>query len=183
MTIYEINQNNKIKGMSSKNRGEWEGEIVSNYNATLRVRRGESVSYLPYRWPTSKKVMELHRNDMVLATFTREEINVLPDDDRVIDENGAVIDKGTEKSTFAPGLRSYLKRNLANAPEHQSEIKILFRVKSIAVSCGEISFIPHDIAKELSGNDTSWGTKRVSNLRDHNVRKVYISPAGKMKYA
>lgn len=183
MTIYEINQNNKIKGMSSKNRGKWEGEIVSNYNATLRVRRGESVSYLPYRWPTSKKVMELHRNDMVLATFKREEINALPDDDRVFDENGAVIDKGTEISTFAPGLRSYLKRNLANAPEHQSEIKILFRVKSIAVSCGKISFIPHDIAKELSGNDTSWGTKRVSNLRDHNVRKVYISPAGKMKYA
>ena len=98
VAIYEIQPNNKIEGLPAKNGGDWKSEVVSNYNATIRTQRKECVSYLPYRWPTAKKVMILKRNDMVLATFTKKEIENTKDDDR----------KGKGKG-IGSQLRSYLK--------------------------------------------------------------------------
>lgn len=172
ITIYEINSKHKVKGLAAKNRGEWESEVISNYNATIRSRRNENISYLTYKYPSSRKVMELRRNDMIVATFSRQEIESMKDDDRVEDENGKV--KGSIIDGFAPGLRGYLKEKMMNHPGDC--IDILFRLKKINVK-GLMHFIPHDIAKELSADDMCWGIP-CKKLKEHKARKVFVSVTG-----
>ena len=100
---------------------------------------------------------------MVLATFTKKEIENTKDDDR----------KG-----IGSQLRSYLKNKIGS----KNSIEVLFRVKKMDLE-GRITFIPHDIAKELSKNDTYWSTRSIDKLKSHKLRKVIISPAGKIKDA
>lgn len=160
IVIYEINSQHKVKGLAAKNRGEWESEVVSNYNATIRSRRNEYISYLPYKYPSSKKVMELHKNDMVMATFRREEI---------VKQNGKGI-----------GLSSKLRKSLKEKIGQQDSITVLFRIKKITAgsSLNKVYFIPHDIAKEASDDDMCWATSSCKTLREHNIRKVRVSVAG-----
>lgn len=155
--IYEVNRQNKVAGMPTNNQGEWIGEIVSNYNATLRERRDENISYLPYKYPNAKKIMRLRRNDMVLATFTREQ---------------------AQAEDFFKGIKDYVQ-NIFNQNPEIEQTDVLFRVKKMTGS--SVCFTPHNIAKEES--DTKSWIASVSGMQKHKVRKIVITPAGRIKDA
>lgn len=193
LVVYKINDNHKIKGVPAKNRGKFEFEVVSNYNATIRSRRGEDISYLSYKYPTSRKIMTLRCNDMVKITFLLEEIEGLPADDRVI-ENGKIkkvktIENGKEEECelkgsivngFGPGLRAYLKEKIAKSNEQ--DITVLFCVRKMDLQ-NRIYFTPHDVARELSKDDMSLCISSASGFEKYQIRKVHITPTGRIKYA
>ncbi len=153
--IYEINPQNKIRGIATKDRGVWKGEIVSNYNATVRHNRGEKASYWQYKYPNAKRIMSLKRNDMVLGTFTRDE--VYQDD-------------------FPKGIQSYV-RAIFEKDETLTETKVLFRVKKMN-SSGTLFLVPHDIAKE-EGDTKSW-MPTAGALQKYKAKKVFVSPTGRI---
>lgn len=155
--IYEINSQNKVSGVPTNNQGEWVGEIVSNYNATIRERRGENISYLPYKYPNARKIMRLRRNDMVLATFTREQ---------------------TYADDFFKGIKDYVQ-NIFNQNPSLEQADVLFRVKKM--SGGSVYFTPHNIAREDA--DTKSWKAAVSSMQKYRVRKVIVTPAGRIKHA
>ncbi len=158
IVIYEIPQKNKINGVPTNNQGEWEAEVVSNYNATMRARRKECISYLPYRWPTAKKVMELRQNDMVMITFTREE-----------------IEKEVNK-----GDKLFIHINKKAVESDEEAVNFLFRVKKFVNSTNGVYFTPHDLARE-EGDSMSWNMS-AKVMQKHKVRKVLVSFTGKIKY-
>ena len=156
--IYQINPDNKICGRRTKDQGEWKSEIISNYNATVRNRRGENISYWRYKYPNAKRLMSLRRNDMVLATFTREQ---------------AFDDK------FPKGLHDYVREKFNKNPDME-KLDILLRVKKMS-SDGSIYLTPHDIAKE-KGDEKSF-IASASSLQKYNVRKVHVTFMGRIKNA
>ncbi len=158
IVIYEIPQKNKINGIPTNNQGKWEAEVVSNYNAEIRIRRKECISYLPYRWPTAKKVMELRQNDMVMITFTREE-----------------IEKEVNK-----GDKLFIHINKKAIKSNDETVDFLFRVKKFVNSTNEVYFTPHDLAKE-EGDSMSWHMS-AKVMQKYKVRKVLVSFTGKIKY-
>ena len=155
--IYEVNSQNKVSGVPTNNQGEWIGEIVSNYNATIRERRGENISYLPYKYPNARKIMRLRRNDMVLATFTREQ---------------------TYADDFFKGIKDYVQ-NIFNQNQSFEQADVLFRVKKMTGS--SVYFTPHNIAKEEK--DTKSWIASVSSMKEYKVRKVVVTPSGRIKNA
>lgn len=156
--IYEINPNNKIKGLPTNDRGEWKVEIVSNYNATIRQSRGENITYWRYRYPNAKRVMTLRRNDMLMATFTKEQ---------AFDDN------------FPKGLQEYVRKKFNQNPDVE-QLDILFRVKKMG-SNGQIFLTPHDIAKEAA-DTKSWGATSGS-MQKYQARKVHVSFTGRIQNA
>ena len=153
--IYEINPKNKIQGIPTTNQGEWESEIVSNYNATVRHARGENICYWHQKYPNAKRIMTLRRNDMVMATFKRSE---------------------AESEKFYKGIRDYVLARFQKNPT-LDEVNILFRVKKIQ-SNGQIGFTPHDIAKE--DGDTKSLLIQASKMKRYHVRPVQVSYTGKV---
>ena len=153
--IYEINPQNKIQCVVTKDRCNWKNEIISNYNATVRHGRGENIAYWKYKYPNAKRIMILKRNDMVVGTFTKEQ---------------------AYQDDFPKGIQNYV-RTIFEKDESLTETKVLFRVKAIA-SSGEIDLTPHDIAKE-KGNARSWQA-RVGGLQKYNAQKVFVSPTGRI---
>lgn len=154
--IYEINPKNKIQGIPTTNRGKWESEIISNYNATIRHARGENICYWRQKYPNAKRIMTLRRNDMVMATFKRSD---------------------AESEDFSKkGIRDYVLDRFQKNPT-LDEVNILFRVKYIT-SGGRISFTPHDIAKEEK--DTKSFRIPASTMKKYHVRPVQVSYTGKV---
>lgn len=156
--IYEINPNNKICGIATKDRGEWKIEIVSNYNATVRNSRGEDIAYWRYKYPNAKRIMSLRGNDMVMATFSK---------------NQAFDEK------FPKNIQEYVREKFQQRPDC-TKPNILFRVKKMTAA-GVIFLTPHDIAKE-EGDTKSFGTS-ADAMRKYNLRKVHISYMGKIQNA
>ena len=155
--IYQINPQNKIGGIVTKDRGEWKSEVISNYNATIRDRRGEHIAYWRYRYPNAKRIMSLKRNDMVVGVFTREQ----------------AYEKG-----FPLGIKAYVQAIFEKNPECQ-QTEVLFRVKKMAV--GELCFTPHDIAKEDTISKT-WRAS-VASMQKYKARKVHVTPTGRIQNA
>ena len=156
--IYQIHPNNKICGMPTKDRGEWKTEIVSNYNATIRQARGEDIGYWRYKYPNAKRIMTLRRNDMVLATFTKEQ--VFSDD-------------------FPKGLQDYVRAKFEKDCG-ADKVDVLLRVKKLNGD-GRVFLTPHDIAKE-DGDTKSWGAS-AGALQRYNVRKVHVTFTGRIQHA
>lgn len=154
--IYEINPQNKINGVPTKDQSEWKSEIISNYNATIRSQRGELPFYWKYKYPNARCVMTLKQNDMVVGHFKKEDIL-----------NG----------TLPKGIQEYAQNKLAKTLE-SDEITILFRVKKMTGS--SIYFTPHDIAKETA-DQKSW-IASASSMQNYNAQKVIVSPIGRMHY-
>ena len=155
--VYQINPQNKICGLETNNRGEWKIEIVSNYNATVRHARGENIAYWHYKYPNAKKIMSLRRNDMVKATFTREQ---------------------AFSDVFPKGLRDYVC-DLFDKNPSLSQTDVLLRVKKMGSN--GICLTPHNIAKEKA--DTKSWIASASALQTYNVRKVFITSMGRFAYA
>ncbi len=156
--IYEVNSNNKIGGLPTNNQAKWESEIISNYNATIRERRDEKISYWHSKYPNAKRIMTLKINDMVKATFTREE---------AFDEK------------FSKGIQNYVRERF-EFDENLEKTDILFRVKKIS-SDGTVFLRPHSIAKEKS--DTKCWIASSGSLKNYRARKVFVTPAGRIKNA
>lgn len=155
--IYEINPDNKICGLPTKDRGEWEVEIISNYNATVRNSRGEDIAYWRTKYPNAKRIMTLRRNDMLLATFTREQ----------------AFDDG-----FPKGLQEYVREKFNRQPKLE-QLDILFRVKKMGAN--GICFTPHNIAKETA--DTKSWIASTGAMRKYQARKVHVSFTGRIQHA
>lgn len=153
--IYEINPQNKISSVATKDRGTWKGEIISNYNATIRNERGEKISYWQYKYPNAKRIMSLKRNDMVLGTFAREE---------------------AYQDDFPKGIQNYV-RSIFEKDDTLTETKVLFRVKKMNGS-GTLFLVPHDIAKE-DGDTKSW-MPTAGALQKYKAKKVFVSPTGRI---
>lgn len=153
--IYQINPNNKICGIPTKDAGEWKSEIISNYNATVRVHRNEEIFYWKERYPNAKRIMTLKRNDMVLATFTKEQ----------------AFGDG-----FPKGIQQYVQQIFQKNP-NLTETKVLFRVKKMSTD-GRLCLTPHNIAKE-DGDSKSW-TPCASSLQKYHAQKVLVSPMGRI---
>lgn len=156
--IYQINPQNKIGGVATKDRGEWKSEVISNYNATIRERRGEHIAYWRYRYPNAKRIMSLKRNDMVIGVFTREQ----------------AYDVG-----FPLGIKAYVQAIFEKNLELQ-QTEVLFRVKKIS-SNGTVFLTPHDIAKEEL-DKKSWISSSLS-LQRYHAHKVYVTPTGRIQNA
>ncbi len=156
--VYQINPQNKINGCITKDQGDWNTEIVSNYNATIRHGRGENIAYWHYKYPNAKRIMTLRRNDMVLGTFTREQAS---------------------QSTFPKGLTEYVQ-NIFNQDTGLDQVDVLFRIKKIS-SDGRIYLTPHNIAKE-NADTKSWGAS-AGALKTYNARKVFVTSMGKIRHA
>lgn len=155
--IYEINPMNKICNLPSNDRGEWKTEIVSNFNATLRNTRNEDTAYWRYKYPNAKKIMVLRRNDMVMATFSKEQ---------------AFDDK------FPAGIQDYV-RNMFNQNSALVKTDILFRVKKMTGST--IYLTPHNIAKEQA--DTKSWAASAGAMKRYMARKVFITFTGRVQHA
>lgn len=155
--VYEINPQNKICGLPTKDRSEWKIEIVSNYNATIRKDRGENVAYWRYKYPNAKRIMSLRRNDMVMATFKRKHLS---------------------GDKFPKGLQDYVKDKFEQ--NHTAdEIDVLFRVKKM--TNGIVYLTPHDIAKEE--HDTKSWIASAGSLQLYRARKVFVSFTGRICHA
>lgn len=155
--IYQINPQNKIDGVPTNNQGEWKTEIVSNYNATIRQKRGENIGYWRYKYPNAKRIMSLRRNDMVLATFSKEQ--AFADD-------------------FPKGISSYVREKFENNPLLEC-VDILFRVKKMSET--SVFFTPHDIAKE-EDNTKSWKAS-AEKMKLYGIKKVFVTPMGRICHA
>lgn len=155
--VYQINLQNKICGILTKDAGAYKTEIISNYNATVRASRGEDIAYWRYKYPNAKRIMRLKRNDMVMATFSKQD---------AYDEN------------FFKGIKDYVQAKFENMPSLQ-EVDILFRVKKMGDN--GICLTPHDIAKE-KGDEKSWITS-AGALQKYKARKVYVSYTGRIGHA
>ena len=155
--IYQINPENKINNLPTNDRAEWKGEIVSNYNATIRQARNENISYWKYKYPNAKRIMTLKRNDMVVATFSREQ---------AFDEK------------FPKGIQEYV-RKLFEPISTKETVDVLFRVKKMGSN--GICLTPHNIAKEVA--DTKSWIASYGAMKRYNVKKVNISPSGRISYA
>ena len=156
--IYQVNPMNKAGGLPTSNRGKWESEIVSNYNATIRHSRGEEISYWRYKYPNAKRIMTLRRNDMVLATFSREQ---------------------AFEEDFPKGLQEYVRKKF-NKDDSLEKVDILLRVKKMS-SAGVIALTPHDIAKEEGDKKSFLAT--AESLQKYNVRKVHVTFTGRIQNA
>lgn len=156
--IYQIHPQNKIHGVKTKNAGKWESEIISNYNATVRIRRGEEIFYWKNKYPNAKRIMTLKRNDMVVGTFTKEQ---------------AYTSDVPEK--IQPYIQSFFEEN-----PNLIEVDVLFRVKKMK-SDGSIYLTPHHIAKEK--DDTKSWCACASSLQKYRARKAFVSPCGRITYA
>lgn len=99
--------------------------------------------------------MTLRRNDMVMATFTREQ---------AFDEN------------FIKGLREYVREKF-ESDASLDKIDVLLRVKKMDAT-GPIYFLPHDIAK--NEDNYMWKSSPTS-LKLYNTRKVYVSFMGRIQ--
>ncbi len=155
--IYAINPRNKINGLPTKDQGEWKTEIISNYNATVRKDRNENIAYWHYKYPNAKKIMTLRRNDMILASFTREQ---------------AFDDKCPK------GLQIYL-RDKFKQNNALDKTDILFRIKKM--TNGIIYLTPHNIARE-EGDTKSWAAS-AGALQRCQARKVFVSFSGRIQHA
>lgn len=155
--VYQINPNNKIKGVSTSNQGEWKTEIISNYNATVRQRRGENIAYWHYKYPNAKRIMRLHKNDMVMATFSKAQ---------------AFADG------FPKGISDYV-RGKFEKDAGLEQVDILFRVKKMGSDV--ICLTPHNIAKE--DHDTKSWLSSAKALQTYNARKVFVTMTGRVCHA
>ncbi len=124
--IYQIHPNNKIRGVTDKQAGNFASEIISNYEAHRRGRKGY-LGLWHKRYPNAKRIMTLKRNDIVQGTFTKDDIDNLP--------------KG-------------IKTPVSNALRFNDEVKVLFRVKKLS-SKGEITLRQLNISKE-EADTKSW---------------------------
>lgn len=152
--VYQINPENKICNVPTKNRGEWKIEVVSNYNATIRQDRGENIGYWYYKYPNAKKIMSLRRNDMVMATFTKEQ---------------------AYNEKFPKGICEYVRNKFDKNPLLK-QVDVLFRVKKMV--SGVITFTPHDIAKEEA--DTKSWSASAGSMQNYRTRKVKVTPMGRI---
>ena len=153
--IYQINSQNKIMGVPTKDAGKWKSEIISNYNATVRIRHGEEIFYWKRRYPNARRVMTLKRQDMVMGTFTKQQ---------------------AYSEDFPKGIQEYTRQIFAENPL-LAQTTILFRVKKIS-SNGCVYLTPHNIAKE-DGDTKSW-CATAGSLQKYHARKVYVSPTGRI---
>ncbi len=156
--IYQINPQNKIGNVVTKNAGDWESEIISNYNATVRIHRGEDYFYWKNRYPNAKRIMTLKRNDMVVGTFTIEQ---------------------SQDEKFPKGIQEIVQSYFVEHPD-KSIMQILFRVKKIS-SSGTITLTPHNLAKEK--DDTKSWLSSAGSLQKYHAQKVFVSTRGKITYA
>ena len=153
--IYQINPDNKIGGVPTKDAGEWKSEIISNYNATIRIRRDEEIFYWKNRYPNARRIMTLKRQDMVMGTFTKQQ---------------------AYSEDFPKGIQEYARQIFAENPL-LAQSTILFRVKKIS-SKGSIYLTPHNIAKEK--DDTKSWIASADSLQKYHARKVFMSPTGRV---
>lgn len=174
-TIYEINPKHKVRGLAAENRGEWESEVISNYNTAIRRERNENISYLSYKYPSSRKVMELHKNDMIIATFDRKKIEDMKDNDRDEDKEEKISEKEIENKSELK-LCGYLKKEMAKHPGDY--INILFKLKKMCATDKRMYFVPHDIAREKK-DDMCWSTS-CKGLKEHKAHKVFVSVTGRV---
>ena len=131
-----------------KLRGRWQVEILSNYNAQLDA--GSPLWRRKYA--TAGRVMRLRINDMVMATFSKDDPK---------------LPKGLVKTVMHQCTI-----------ENTDTVNVIFRVKKIS-SSGTIYLRPHFIAKE-EGDTKSWIASAAS-LQEHSAHKVYVSPSGKLQ--
>ena len=155
--IYEINPQNKVGGLPTNDRGEWKTEIVSNFNATMRNGRGEDIAYWRYKYPNAKRMMNLKRNDMVMASFSKEQ---------AFDEK------------FPKGISDYVRKKFSENNSLE-KIDVLFRVKKM--TNGTIYLTPHNIAKE-EADTKSWGAS-AGAMQKYHTRKVFVTSAGRIQNA
>lgn len=156
--IYQIHPQNKLAGVATNDRNDWKSEIISNYNATIRQSRGDNIFYWQYKYPNAKRIMRLRRNDMAMATFSREQ---------AFDE------------AFPKGIQEYVRGKFINNSSYD-HIDVLFRVKKISTS-GTICLTPHNIAKE-DGDTKSWASSAQS-LQKYQARKVFVTFSGRIQNA
>ena len=142
-------------GVPTKDAGKWKSEIISNYNATVRMRRGEEIFYWKRRYPNARRVMTLKRQDMVMGTFTKQQ---------------------AYSEDFPKGIQEYTRQIFAENPL-LAQTTILFRVKKIS-SNGCVYLTPHNIAKE-DGDTKSW-CATAGSLQKYHARKVFMSPTGRI---
>lgn len=145
--IYQINKNDKFLPNKKE---EWSMEILSNYYAFERNGR--------FFWrdthPTAKLITTLKINDVVEATFRRE-------DD---------MEKGFSK------IKAWVKHQFDLNPEAQ-QLPLLFRVKKM--SGGSIFLRPLHIAQEDNGDVKSWQCA-VGKFKEYHCRKVDVTAIGKV---
>ena len=141
--------------MPTKDAGEWKSEIISNYNATIRIRRDEEIFYWKNRYPNARRIMTLKRQDMVIGTFTKQQ---------------------AYSEDFPKGIQEYTRQIFAENPLLE-QTSILFRVKKIS-SNGRVFLTPHNIAKEEK-DTKSWGAS-ASSLQKYHAQKVHVSPTGRV---
>lgn len=145
--IYQINTKDKF--FPNKNE-DWSLEILSNFYAF--ERKGKF--FWKDIYPTAKLITTLRINDIVEATFDRE-------DD---------LESGFSK------IKLWVKEQFKNNPDAK-ELKLLFRVKKM--SGGSIFLRPLHIAQEDNGDVKSWQCK-VGKFKQYKCKKVVITPTGKV---
>ena len=101
--------------------------------------------------------MSLRRNDMVMATFTKEQ---------------AFADK------FPKGISDYVRKEF-NQNVSLKQVDILFRVKKMGSN--GICFTPHNIAKEIA--DTKSWIASAGAMQNYKLRKVWITSMGRIMHA
>ena len=104
------------------------------------------------KYPKARRIMNLKINDMVIGEFRQDDVN---------------LPKGIKDLVVSKCIR-----------QHSDVTSILFRVKKIG-SDGRIWLRPDFITKE-DADTKSWGAT-ASSLQKYKARKVYVSPAGKLK--
>ncbi|MBQ8481189.1 MAG: type II CRISPR RNA-guided endonuclease Cas9 [Alphaproteobacteria bacterium] len=145
--IYQINKNDKF---SPNKNEEWSLEIMPNYYAF--ERRGKF--FWKDIYPTAKLITCLKINDVVEATFGR--------DDK--------LESGFSK------IKNWVKLQFVNHQDKQ-KLKLLFRVKKM--SGGNIYLRPLHVAQEDNGDVKSWACS-VGKFKLYKCRKVCVTPTGKI---
>lgn len=156
--IYQINPQNKINGLVTNDQNEWKSEIISNYNATIREKREENIAYWKYKYPNAKRIMTIKRNDMIMATFSRDQ---------------------AYNEKFPKGIQEYVRAMFEEISTKET-VDVLFRLKKIN-SSGTLTFTPHNIAKEDA--DTKSWLASAGSMQKYSARKVHISSTGRISYA
>lgn len=144
--IYQVNKNDKF---APNKKDAWSVEIISNYYAFERKGR----FFWKDIYPTAKLITTLRINDIVEATFNKED----------------ALDSGFSK------IKTWVKHQFELNPEAQ-RLQLLFRVKKM--SKGSIFLRPLHIAQE-DDVSKSWQCT-ISKFKDYQCHKVFVTATGKI---
>lgn len=144
--IYQINKNDKFVPNRNEN---WSVEILSNYYAFERKGR----FFWKDIYPTAKLITTLRINDIVEATFDKED----------------QLDKGFTQN------KKWVNHQFELNPNVQ-QLQLLFRVKKM--TGGSIYLRPLHIAQE-DADKKSWICS-VGKFKDYHCHKVCVTATGKV---